>query len=132
MSVVPPPSIYEVGCLSIAAVEGPSLPHPTFGLLVPPSVIEDLSTCLGNLEYRHGQLVKKIIQVSDTEVAAGVTIREIDPKVFAVEGQVGDKVIAGLTQQVQALQAVMQQRDTQIQQLHTTVLEMSNRESTLM
>ncbi|GJS78161.1 hypothetical protein Tco_0728042 [Tanacetum coccineum] len=118
MPVVQPPSIYEVG------------------------VIEDLSTRLGNLEYRHRQLVKKVIQVSDAKVAAGVSIREIGPRGFAIEGQVQvmasqmvratdrfgqvgaqveqgqqtatqrDEVIAGLTLQVQA---VVQQRDTQIQ-----------------
>ncbi|GJX10720.1 hypothetical protein Tco_0200579 [Tanacetum coccineum] len=60
------------------------------GLIVPlsPSVIKDLSTDLGNLEYGYGQLVKKVIHVSDTEVAAGVTIGEIGPMVFAIEGQV--------------------------------------------
>ncbi|GJT00480.1 reverse transcriptase domain-containing protein [Tanacetum coccineum] len=42
-----------------------------------------------------------------------------------------DEMIAGLTQQVQALQAVVQQRDTQIQQLHTMVLEMSSRENSI-
>ncbi|GJV79923.1 hypothetical protein Tco_1515793 [Tanacetum coccineum] len=131
MLAVPPPSIYEVGGPSIAAAEGPS-PPPAPGLPVPPSVIEDLSTRLGNLEYGHGQLVKKVIQVSDAEVAANVTIREIGLMVFAVEGQMQrDEVIARLTQQVQALQAAVQQRDTQIHQLRTTVLEMSSWESTL-
>ncbi|GKB42837.1 hypothetical protein Tco_0887779 [Tanacetum coccineum] len=43
-----------------------------------------------------------------------------------------DEVIAGLTQQVQALHVAVQQRDTHIQQLQTTVSEMSSRESTLM
>nr|GEY56964.1 hypothetical protein [Tanacetum cinerariifolium] len=43
-----------------------------------------------------------------------------------------DEVIAGLTQQVQALQVAVQQRDSQIQQLQTMVLEMSSRKSTLM
>ncbi|GKF40938.1 hypothetical protein Tco_0124280, partial [Tanacetum coccineum] len=132
------------------------------GLPVPPSVIEDLSTRLGNLEYGHGQLVKKVIQVSDAEVAAGVSIGEIGLRVYAIEGQmqvmasqmvqavdrweqVGaqveqgqqtatqrDKEIARLTYQVQDLQAAMQQRDTQIQQLQTMVSEMSSQESTLM
>ncbi|GJZ30533.1 hypothetical protein Tco_0575580 [Tanacetum coccineum] len=88
MLTVPPPSVYEVGGPSTAAAEGPSFPLPSPGLPVPPSVIEDLSTRLGNLEYGHGQLVKKVIQVSDAEVAAGVTIREIGPRVFAIEGQV--------------------------------------------
>ncbi|GKD80994.1 hypothetical protein Tco_1347833 [Tanacetum coccineum] len=97
------------------------------GLPVPPLVIEDMSTRLGNLEYGHGQLVKKVIQVSDAEVAAGVTIGEIGPRVFAIEGQV----------QVMASQMVhvadrFEQIGTQIQQLQTTVSEMSSRESTLM
>nr|GEV13210.1 hypothetical protein [Tanacetum cinerariifolium] len=73
---------------STAAVEGPSFPLPAPGLPIPPSVIEDLSTHLGNLEYEQGQLVRKVIHVSDIEVAAGVSIEEIDPRVFAIEGQV--------------------------------------------
>ncbi|GJW23250.1 hypothetical protein Tco_0033872 [Tanacetum coccineum] len=120
------------------------------------------STRLDNLEYGHGQLVKRVIQGSNAEIAAGVTIGEIGPRVLAVEGQmqvmasqmiqavdrveqVGvqvelgqqtstqrDEMVTGLTQQVQALRVDVQQRDTQIQQLQTTVTEMSNRESTLM
>ncbi|GJW77750.1 hypothetical protein Tco_0139432 [Tanacetum coccineum] len=134
MLAVQPPSVYEVGGPSTAAAEGPSFPLPAPGLPVPPSVIEDLSTRLGNLEYGHGQLVKKVIQVSDAEVAAVVTIREIGPRVE--QGQQTttqrDEDIAGLTQQVQALQAAVQQRDTQIQQLQTMVSKMSSRESSLM
>ncbi|GKE16501.1 hypothetical protein Tco_1424078 [Tanacetum coccineum] len=60
----------------------------TPGLPIPPSVIEDLSTYLGNLEYGHGQLMKKVIQVSDAEVAAGISIGEIGPRVFAIEGHI--------------------------------------------
>ncbi|GKA65791.1 hypothetical protein Tco_0765498 [Tanacetum coccineum] len=125
--------------LSTVAAEGPSFPHPALGLRVPPSLIEDLSTRLGNLEYGHRQLVKKVIQVSDAEVAAGVFIREIGPRVFAIEGQVQLMLsqmvhVAGRFELIgtQALQAAMQQRDTQIQQLQTTVSEMSIRESILM
>ncbi|GKE46662.1 hypothetical protein Tco_1477920 [Tanacetum coccineum] len=162
MLAVPPPSVYEVGGPSTAIAEGPSFPLPALGLPVPPSVIEDLSTRLGNLEYDHRQLVKKVIQVSDGEVAIGVTIREIGPRVFTIKGQVQvmtsqmvhvvdrweqvgaqveqgqqttaqrDEEIDGLTQQVQALQAAVQQRDTQIQQLQTIVIEMGSRESSLM
>ncbi|GKA02906.1 hypothetical protein Tco_0675687, partial [Tanacetum coccineum] len=138
MLEVPPPSVYEVRGPSTAAAEGPSFPHSASGLLVPPVVIEDLSTRLGNLEYGHGQLVKKVIQVSDAGVAAGVTIGEIDLRVFAVEGQgqqtaaQRDETIAELTQQVQALQIAVQQRDTRIQQLQTTFSEMSSQESSLM
>ncbi|GKE42736.1 hypothetical protein Tco_1470020, partial [Tanacetum coccineum] len=151
MLVVPPQSVYEVGGLSTAVAVGQSFPLPASGLLVPSSVIEDLSTRLGNLEYRHRQLVKKVIQVSDAEVVDGIIIGEIGPRVSAIEGQVQimvsqmvqakdrleqvgaqvdqgqqaatqrDEVIAGLTQQVQALQAAVQQRDSHIQQLQTTV-----------
>ncbi|GJZ84165.1 hypothetical protein Tco_0649504 [Tanacetum coccineum] len=162
MPVVPPPSIYEVGGPSTAAAEGQSFPLLAPGLPVPPNVIKDLITRMGNLEYGHGQLMKKVIQVSDAEVADGITIGEIGPRVSAIEGhvqvmasqmvqaedgleQVGaqmeqgqeaatqrDEVITGLTQHVQALQAAVQQRDSQIQQLQTMVSEMSSRESTLM
>nr|GEY01760.1 hypothetical protein [Tanacetum cinerariifolium] len=134
---VQPPSTYEVG------------------------VIEDLSTCLGNLVYGHGQLVKKVIRVSDAEVAAGVSIGEIGLRVFSIEGQVQvmtsqmvhvvdrfeqidtqvelgqqtatqrDEEIARLTQQMKALQKAVQQRDTQIQELQTMVSKRSSRESTL-
>nr|GEU50841.1 hypothetical protein [Tanacetum cinerariifolium] len=107
---VQPPSVYEVGGPSTVAAEGPSFPLPAPGLYVPSTVIEDLSTRLGNLEYGHGQLVKKVIQVSDDEVAVGVFIEGIGPRVFAIEGQ----------------------RDAQIQQLQTMVSETSSCESTLM
>ncbi|GKC53261.1 hypothetical protein Tco_1076006 [Tanacetum coccineum] len=86
MPVVPPPSTYEVGGPSTTAAEGQSFPLPVPGLLVPPSVIEDLITCMGNLEYGHEQLVMKVIQVSDAKVADGITIGEIGPRVSVVEG----------------------------------------------
>ncbi|GKF08722.1 hypothetical protein Tco_0042946 [Tanacetum coccineum] len=63
MSAVPPPSVYEVGGPSTDATEGQSFPLPAPRLLIPLSVIEDLSTRLGNLEYGHGQLVKKVIRL---------------------------------------------------------------------
>nr|GEY23724.1 hypothetical protein [Tanacetum cinerariifolium] len=162
MPDIPSPSTYEVGGPSTTAAEGHYFTLPAPGFSVPPLVIEDLSTRMGNLEYGHGQLVKKVIQVSDAEVADGIPIWEIGPRVSAVEGhvqvmtsqmvqavgrleQVGtqveqgqqaatqrDEVIFGLSQQVQALQAAVQHKDSQIQQLQTMVFEMSSRESTLM
>nr|GFA23997.1 hypothetical protein [Tanacetum cinerariifolium] len=42
--------------------EDESFPLPAPRLPVPPSVIEDLSTRLGNMEYGHRQLVQKVIQ----------------------------------------------------------------------
>ncbi|GKB63600.1 hypothetical protein Tco_0919786 [Tanacetum coccineum] len=101
-------------------------------------------------------------EVSDAEVAAGVTIGELGPWVYAVKGQVQvvvsqmahavdrweqvgaqveqgqqtvaqrDETVVELIQHVQALQIDVQHRDTQIQQLQTTVTEMSSRESSLM
>nr|GFC85312.1 hypothetical protein [Tanacetum cinerariifolium] len=53
-------STYEVGGPSTAAIKGPSFPLPAPGLHVPPTSIEDLSTRLGNLEYRHGVLMRKM------------------------------------------------------------------------
>nr|GEY54377.1 hypothetical protein [Tanacetum cinerariifolium] len=88
MPVVPPPSTYEVGGPSNVATEGQPFTLLVPGFLMPPTVIEDLSTRMGNLEYGHGQLVKKVIYVSDAEVANGITIKEIGPMVSAIEGHV--------------------------------------------
>nr|GEW74596.1 hypothetical protein [Tanacetum cinerariifolium] len=110
----------EVGGPSTVAVEGHFFTLPTLGFPVPPSVIKDLCTRMGNLEYRNGQLMKKVIQLSDVEVADGIAIKEIIPRASAIEGQ------------VQTLQAAVQQRDMKIQQLQTMVTEMRSREGTLM
>nr|GEZ81903.1 hypothetical protein [Tanacetum cinerariifolium] len=76
----------EVGGPSTAVAEGPSFPYLASGLPIPPFVIEDLSTRLSNLEYGKGQLVQGINQVSDAEVAASVTIGELGPRIYVVEG----------------------------------------------
>nr|GFA86958.1 hypothetical protein [Tanacetum cinerariifolium] len=77
-----------VGGPSTAAVEGPSAPFPALGLPVPPIVIEDLSTRLGNLEYKHGVSMRKMEEVSDAEVTGSIAIGEIHPRVATVEEQV--------------------------------------------
>ncbi|GJW96187.1 hypothetical protein Tco_0177995 [Tanacetum coccineum] len=87
VSFVPLPSVYEVGGPSTVAAEGSSFPLPAPGLLVPSTVIEELSTRLDNLEYGHGQLVQRVIQGSDAEIATGITIGEVGLRVLAVEGQ---------------------------------------------
>ncbi|GJZ94267.1 hypothetical protein Tco_0666470 [Tanacetum coccineum] len=48
----------------------------------------DLCTCMGNLEYGHGLLVKKVITVSDAEVADSIVIGEIGPRVSTMEDQI--------------------------------------------
>nr|GFA65541.1 hypothetical protein [Tanacetum cinerariifolium] len=52
-----PPSVYEVGGPSTMDAKGPFFSLPAHGLSIPPSVIKDLSTHLGNLEYGYRQLV---------------------------------------------------------------------------
>nr|GEU62110.1 putative reverse transcriptase domain-containing protein [Tanacetum cinerariifolium] len=122
---VQPPSVYEVGGPSTVAAEGSSFPFPAPGLPIPLAVIEDLSTRLGNLEYEHGQLVKKVIQVSSGVASQMVHVADRCEQVGAQveQGQQTatqrDKTIAELTQQVQVLQVAVQQRDAQIQQLQT-------------
>nr|GFC08693.1 hypothetical protein [Tanacetum cinerariifolium] len=43
---------------------------------------------ISNLEYRHGELVRKIEIVSDAEAADSIEIREIHPRVTTLEGHV--------------------------------------------
>nr|GEU36190.1 reverse transcriptase domain-containing protein [Tanacetum cinerariifolium] len=101
-----------------------SFPLLAPGLHVPSSVIEDLSTRLGNLEYEHEQLIKKVIQMAQAEDGLEHVCAQVEQGLQTATQR--DKVIAELTQQVHALQADVQQRDSQIQQLQTMVFEMSN------
>nr|GEX57659.1 hypothetical protein [Tanacetum cinerariifolium] len=80
-------STYEVGGPSTAPTEGPSFPLPVPGLPVPPTVIEDLSTRVGNLEYKHEVVRRKMEEVSDAMVADSIAIGEIHPRVAAVGEQ---------------------------------------------
>ncbi|GKG12675.1 hypothetical protein Tco_0346912, partial [Tanacetum coccineum] len=61
MPIVPPSSTYEVGGSSSATVEGYPPTLMTHGAAMPPSAIDKLCTRMGNLEYKHGLLVKKVI-----------------------------------------------------------------------
>ncbi|GJX24478.1 hypothetical protein Tco_0228923 [Tanacetum coccineum] len=87
MPVMPPPSTYEVGGSSTAAAEGHSFTLLPPEILVPSSVIKDLCTRMVNLEYGHGLLLKKVIMVSDAEVADNIAIGEISLRVSTMEGQ---------------------------------------------
>ncbi|GJT29243.1 hypothetical protein Tco_0909518 [Tanacetum coccineum] len=86
MPVMPPPSTYKVGGSSTAAAEGYSFTLLAPRVPVPPSVIEDLCTRMGNLEFGHGQLVKKVITVSDAEVSDSIAIGKIGLRVSTMEG----------------------------------------------
>ncbi|GKB68344.1 hypothetical protein Tco_0929756 [Tanacetum coccineum] len=112
MLAMPPPSVYEVGGPSTVAVEGLSFPHSASRLLL-----------------------QRVNQVSNAEVAASVTIGELGPRVYAVEGQTYDPMNeknvefdsagAGLAGRCAA--------ERHADQLQTTVTEMAaRRESTLM
>nr|GEV71644.1 hypothetical protein [Tanacetum cinerariifolium] len=105
-------STYEVGGPSTAAVEGPSSPFPAPGLPVPPIVIEDLSTRLGNLEYKHGELMRRMEEVSDAEVADSITIGEIHLRVATV----GEQVQVMESQTVQVVSR-LKEIETRVQQV---------------
>nr|GEW40129.1 hypothetical protein [Tanacetum cinerariifolium] len=104
-------STYEVGGPSTAAIEGPS-----FGLPVPPTVIEDLSTRLGNLKYRHGVLMRKMEEVSDAEVADSIAIGEIYPRVATMREQV--RVMESQARQVVSR---LKEIETKVQQVESRV-----------
>ncbi|GJX53674.1 putative reverse transcriptase domain-containing protein [Tanacetum coccineum] len=103
-------------------LKGQSFPPPssTCGIPVPPSVIKDLSTRFGHLEYRHGQpcnrkvMVSQMVYVADRWEQVGAQVEQGQQTTTQ-----RDEVITGLTQYVQALQAAVQQRDSRIQQPQT-------------
>nr|GEV33678.1 hypothetical protein [Tanacetum cinerariifolium] len=106
------PSTYEVGGPSTAAIEGPSFPLPAPGIPVPPTVIEDLGTRLGNLEYIHEVLTRKMEEVSDAEVADSIAIGEIHPRVATV----GEQVQVMESQTVQVVSR-LEEMETRVQQV---------------
>nr|GEV47239.1 hypothetical protein [Tanacetum cinerariifolium] len=96
---------------------------------------------MSNLEYRHGELVKKMAKVSDAEVVS--RLEETKTRVQQVESRVdtylrcqmvvpGQDVIVGLSHQVQTLQTALHGAELQNQQFQTRVAEMESREGILM
>nr|GFC08945.1 hypothetical protein [Tanacetum cinerariifolium] len=89
-------------------------PLPAPGLHVPPTVIEDLSTRLGNLEYIHGVLMRKIeeVQVMESQAVQVVSgLKEIETRVQQVESRMavpGHDEIVGLSQQLRTRVAEME------------------------
>ncbi|GKC76054.1 hypothetical protein Tco_1126828 [Tanacetum coccineum] len=49
---------------------------------------DDLCDRMSNLEFRHRELVKKMVIVSDAEVTDRIVIGEIHPRVTTLEGQI--------------------------------------------
>nr|GEW51461.1 hypothetical protein [Tanacetum cinerariifolium] len=62
--------------------------HPSFDASYAPTNDGGFMYPHGNLEYGHRLLVKKVITVSDAEVADSISIGEIGPRVTTVEGHV--------------------------------------------
>ncbi|GJT07548.1 hypothetical protein Tco_0842010 [Tanacetum coccineum] len=81
------PSTYEVGGPSTASPVGHPLTTMASRVATKPQVIDDLCVRMSNLEYRHEELVKKMVIVSDAKVADSITIGEIHPRVTTLEGQ---------------------------------------------
>nr|GFA05584.1 hypothetical protein [Tanacetum cinerariifolium] len=106
----------EVGGPSTAVIEGSSFPLPAPGLPVPPTVIEDLSTRLGSLEYKHRVLMRKMEEVSDAEVADSIAIGEIHPRVATV----GEQVQMMESQAVQVVNR-LKKIETRVQQVESRV-----------
>nr|GEY67061.1 hypothetical protein [Tanacetum cinerariifolium] len=109
-------STYEIGGPSTAVVEGPSSPLPAPRLLVPPTVIENLSTRLGNLEYRHRVLVRKMEEVSDAEVADSIAIGEIHHRVATV-----GEPVQMLGSQTGQIVSRLKEIETRVQQVESRV-----------
>nr|GEY92704.1 hypothetical protein [Tanacetum cinerariifolium] len=105
---------------------------------------EDVWTRMSNLEYRHEELVKKMVKVSDAEAVQVVSrLEEIETIVQQVESRVdtylsgqmavpGQDVIIGLNQHEQTLQTALHGAELQNQQLRTRVAEMGSRDGILM
>nr|GEV46346.1 putative reverse transcriptase domain, ribonuclease H-like domain, aspartic peptidase domain protein [Tanacetum cinerariifolium] len=113
------PSTYDVGGPSTDTPVGHPLTTMASGVATQPQVIDDLCVRMSNLEYRHGEPVKKMEIVSDAEVADSIAIREIHPRVTTLEGQ------------VQTLQTSLHGAWLQNQQLQTRLSEMENHKGTL-
>nr|GEY80002.1 hypothetical protein [Tanacetum cinerariifolium] len=118
-------STYKVRGPSTVAIEGPSFPFPTPGLPVPPTVIKDLGTRLGNVKYRHGVLTRKI----EETVQVVSRLEEIETRVQQVESRLdtdpsGQMTVPG--QNVQTLQTALHETELQNQQLRTRVAEMES------
>nr|GEY37698.1 hypothetical protein [Tanacetum cinerariifolium] len=107
-------STYKIGGPSITVVERPSSPLLEPRLSVPPTVIENLSTRLGDLEYRHRVLVRKMEDVSDAEVADSIAIGEIHPRMATVGEQV--QVIGSQTGQIISR---LKEIETRVQQVES-------------
>nr|GEZ37259.1 hypothetical protein [Tanacetum cinerariifolium] len=113
------PITYEVGGPFTAIPVGHPLTTMASGVATQPQVIDDLCVRMSNLEYRHGEMVKKMEIASDAEVADSIAIWEIHPRVTTLEWK------------VQTLQTSLHGAWLQNQLLQTRLSDMKKREGTL-
>nr|GEY41047.1 hypothetical protein [Tanacetum cinerariifolium] len=73
-------STYEVGGPSTAMSVRHTLTTMASGVATQPQMIDDLCVRMSDLEYRHEELVKKMVKVSDAKVTDSITIGEIHPQ----------------------------------------------------
>nr|GEV83008.1 hypothetical protein [Tanacetum cinerariifolium] len=85
---------------------------------------------MGNLEYIHGALVKKMGTVSDAQVADSIAVGEIWLRVTTIEGQV--QVMASQAVHVVSRLEGNETRVQQNQQLRARLAELESCEGTLM
>ncbi|GKD86685.1 hypothetical protein Tco_1357839 [Tanacetum coccineum] len=105
------PSTYEVGGPSSAMPVGHTLVFMAPRVTTQPQVIDDWYIRIGNLEYRHGVLMRKMEAAGDAEVADSIAIKEIHPRVATVEGQVH-----GMASQVVHVVSKLEEMETRVQQ----------------
>ncbi|GKB28955.1 putative reverse transcriptase domain-containing protein [Tanacetum coccineum] len=134
------PSTYEVGGPSTTTLVGNPLAIMAPGVAMQPQVIDDLCIRIGNLEYRHGVLTRKIDEGMASQAVQVVSkLEEMETRVQQVKSRVDihpggqmavsrEDVIVGLRQQVQTLQTALHRAKLQNQQLRTRVAEMESRE----
>ncbi|GJZ27597.1 hypothetical protein Tco_0572244 [Tanacetum coccineum] len=129
MLVVPPSSTFEVGGPSTAA-SGPPFPvgrpfsEVVSSVAVHHEEIGGLCVRIENLEHAHGVLVRKIGDMSDTQLDDGIAIGEVQPRVTTLEGQVEVLVsqhrVDGLREDVDGLLGLKDRMQT----LESTVQEL--------
>nr|GFC28019.1 hypothetical protein [Tanacetum cinerariifolium] len=111
-------STYEVGGPSTATSVGHTLTTMASRVATQPQMIDDLCVRMSNLEYMHGELVKKMVKVESR-------VDTYASDHMAVAGYI---VIVGLSQHVQTLQTALHRAELQNQQLRTRVAKMESRE----
>ncbi|GKG37179.1 hypothetical protein Tco_0447352, partial [Tanacetum coccineum] len=102
---IPELSVHEVGGSSIAA----DIRHP--------GTVKELGTRMDDVGFRHDVLLTRLDTVRDAVTAIGAVIREIGPRVIALEGHTQETLIH-----------MVHDRDAQIEQLSAEMIRVLERE----